>query len=278
MNYKQFIPKQIRNEIRQIRYHFGWLVQSIKEGSYHGVLNIMKVLLLRLWEDIKLIIFYNSENVKCELCDWQGNNFYPLTDRGTGYFIDELCPRCGSRSRHRTCWYYLRREITQSKSHLNKILEIGPMGGLRHAVETFTDLMYIGVDIKYISQLDIITDAQKLSFKNDVFDIVICFNVLSTVPDDVKAVEEMGRVCRSGGRIILSDAVDVSMECTVEWDSPRADKYNCIRWYGQDFVKRFSKPALIFREESFVFDISVETVHRYGLSKRLLFITDKSAD
>jgi phosphatidylethanolamine/phosphatidyl-N-methylethanolamine N-methyltransferase len=46
-------------------------------------------------------------------------------------------------------------------------------------------------------------DAADLKFANDSFDIVYAPYLISVVPDPVKVAQEMRRVCRPGGRIII---------------------------------------------------------------------------
>ena len=46
-------------------------------------------------------------------------------------------------------------------------------------------------------------DAANLTFANDSFEIVYAPYLISVVPDPVKVVREMRRVCRPGGRIIV---------------------------------------------------------------------------
>ncbi|MEK6873954.1 MAG: methyltransferase domain-containing protein [Nanoarchaeota archaeon] len=46
-------------------------------------------------------------------------------------------------------------------------------------------------------------DAQNLKFKDNSFDYVICTFVLCSVPDPVKALKEMKRVCKKDGKILM---------------------------------------------------------------------------
>ena len=46
-------------------------------------------------------------------------------------------------------------------------------------------------------------DAANLTFENESFDIVYAPYLVSVVPDPVKVVKEMERVCRPGGKIII---------------------------------------------------------------------------
>ena len=50
-------------------------------------------------------------------------------------------------------------------------------------------------------------DAEALSFPNGCFDTVICTLSLCCIPDDRKAVAEMKRILRPGGRLVLLDHV-----------------------------------------------------------------------
>jgi ubiquinone/menaquinone biosynthesis C-methylase UbiE len=52
-----------------------------------------------------------------------------------------------------------------------------------------------------------LADAQNLPFKPEEFDIVSCRTVLHHVPNVSKAVSEMGRVLRKGGKLFISDMV-----------------------------------------------------------------------
>ena len=52
-----------------------------------------------------------------------------------------------------------------------------------------------------------LADAQNLPFEREVFDIVSCRAVLHHVPDVAKAVSEMGRILRKGGKLFISDMV-----------------------------------------------------------------------
>lgn len=53
-------------------------------------------------------------------------------------------------------------------------------------------------------------DAQTLEFPDASFDTVVCTLSLCTIPDDRKAVSEMRRVLRPGGRLLLLDHVRAS--------------------------------------------------------------------
>jgi ubiquinone/menaquinone biosynthesis C-methylase UbiE len=50
-------------------------------------------------------------------------------------------------------------------------------------------------------------DAQALPFEASSFDTVVCTLSLCAIPDDVRAIAEMARVVRPGGRVLLLDHI-----------------------------------------------------------------------
>ncbi|RSM71657.1 SAM-dependent methyltransferase [Actinoplanes sp. ATCC 53533] len=53
-------------------------------------------------------------------------------------------------------------------------------------------------------------DAQQLEFPDDTFDTVVCTFSLCAIPDDHQAVQEMARVLRPGGLLLLADHVEAA--------------------------------------------------------------------
>jgi ubiquinone/menaquinone biosynthesis C-methylase UbiE len=54
-------------------------------------------------------------------------------------------------------------------------------------------------------------DAQDLPFTDSSFDSVVCTYALCSVPDDARAISEMDRVLKPGGRLILVDHIRSSL-------------------------------------------------------------------
>ena len=61
-------------------------------------------------------------------------------------------------------------------------------------------------------------DATALPFVDGSFDIVVCRSSLHHFPDPAQAVAEMGRVCRPGGRVVVSDMIAPSAEVRDAFD------------------------------------------------------------
>ena len=58
-------------------------------------------------------------------------------------------------------------------------------------------------------------DAQALPFESASFDLVFCRFLMEYLPDKQRALEEMGRICRGGGKILLQD-----LDGQLVWHSP----------------------------------------------------------
>jgi ubiquinone/menaquinone biosynthesis C-methylase UbiE len=99
-------------------------------------------------------------------------------------------------------------------------------------------------------------DAQALDFPDSSFDTVLCALGLCAIPDDRRAVAEMTRVLRPGGRLLLVDHVAASASAlrAVQWLYERVT----IPLAGEHFRRR---PLAYVRELGF----EVEETERFRL-------------
>ncbi|RSN19567.1 SAM-dependent methyltransferase [Streptomyces sp. WAC 05977] len=79
-------------------------------------------------------------------------------------------------------------------------------------------------------------DAHDLPFDADSFDTVVCTLGLCAIPDDGKALREMARVLRPGGRLILLDHIASSSRAVrgLQW---MAEKIT-VPMAGEHFLRR----------------------------------------
>ena len=76
-------------------------------------------------------------------------------------------------------------------------------------------------------------DAHKLPFEDASFDTVVCTFGLCAIPDHTKAIAEMTRVLRSGGRLILVD--HIASTSRVARGSSGSCRFSPCRWVGSTF-------------------------------------------
>jgi ubiquinone/menaquinone biosynthesis C-methylase UbiE len=105
-------------------------------------------------------------------------------------------------------------------------------------------------------------DAQALDFPDASFDTVLCALGLCAIPDDRRAVTEMARVLRPGGRLLLVDHVAASASAlrAVQWLYERIT----IPLAGEYFRRR---PLTYVRELGF--DVEEAERFRLGIVERV---------
>jgi ubiquinone/menaquinone biosynthesis C-methylase UbiE len=105
-------------------------------------------------------------------------------------------------------------------------------------------------------------DAQALDFPDASFDTVLCALGLCAIPDDRRAVTEMARVLRPGGRLLLVDHVAASASAlrAVQWLYERIT----IPLAGEHFRRR---PLTYVRDLGF--DVEETERFRLGVVERV---------
>jgi SAM-dependent methyltransferase len=128
------------------------------------------------------------------------------------------CPGCGSLERHRFLWLYLESALRIPGRRLS-ILHIAPEACIRDRLARLPRLRYRAIDL-YRPDAATAMDATRLAFRGGTFDVVICSHVLEHVADDRKALSEMARALRPGGRAII--VVPLDLRRTVTCEDPAA--------------------------------------------------------
>ncbi len=106
-------------------------------------------------------------------------------------------------------------------------------------------------------------DAQALDLPDAAFDTVVCTLSLCGIPDERRAIREMKRVLRPGGRLILLDHVAGSPAWVraIQWLLER----RTVPLQGEYFRRR---PRLTAEEEGFVLEVAER--RKLGIVERAL--------
>lgn len=192
----------------------------------------------------------------CPVCAASGVVFNPLPDfyrdhaeqhgymhfgRGEMTALETYsCAQCGATDRERLYAYWLQREIDARKfagSHM--AIHFAPEQALSHFIRNaniFAD--YQTADLM-METADHKVDLMDLPFADNSFDFFICSHVLEHVPDDLKAIQELHRITRPGGRGILMAPIIVDLPDTVE-DATATTEAERWRLFGQfDHVRLY---------------------------------------
>jgi len=211
---------------------------------------------------------HRGSAVHCPCCGHDFSRFIP--HRGRPY---AKCPRCGALERHRLLVLFLR-ERTDLFSGDLAMLHVAPEHALQQTLRRQANLRYLSVDLDSPLAMEH-ADLLELPYPDARFDIVMCNHVLEHVDDDRRALREIRRVLRDGGRAIIMSPIDEKRSDTLE--DPRvtspAERYRVfgqsdhLRRYGRDFGDRVAAVGFGVTVVRYLEEIEPEQVTRLGLRR-----------
>ena len=114
-------------------------------------------------------------------------------------------------------------------------------------------------------------DINDIKFGNDKFDIIICSHVLAHVQDERIAIEEMKRVLKPEGFILILTYIDDKRGTTeiVNFAEPNNDIYiqndKVYRYHGLDFSDYLARFDMDVVEFDYKKTLEIATIERYCL-------------
>ena len=183
-----------------------------------------------------------------------------------------LSPSTLSLERHRLMWLYLKNETDFFTAPTN-VLHMAPEQCFLGIFRKMENLDYTTADL-HSPIVDVRADILDLPFEDGAFDFVFCNHVLEHIEDDKKAMSELYRVMRPGGRGIFQVPQDLNREHTYEDFSitdPRErarafGQYDHVRVYGRDYFTRLRNAGFRVEEVDYSNAISREDFDRYRLA------------
>ncbi len=156
-----------------------------------------------------------------------------------------LCPVCEASDRDRLYALYLNQELPEVKAGF-KWLDIAPCRSLQAFIRAKYPQAYYRSADRFRAGVDDVVDITQMDiYEDNTFDFLICSHVLEHVEDDRKAISELYRVLKPGGKGIVMVPILLSLEA--DYENPEITTPEG-RWqhFGQnDHVRMYSKPGFI---------------------------------
>tara|TARA_B000000565_G_scaffold229680_1_gene187574 strand:+ start:428 stop:1213 length:786 start_codon:yes stop_codon:yes gene_type:complete len=184
-----------------------------------------------------------------------------------------LCPGTLSLERHRLLWLYLKKKTKLLEKNIS-VLHVAPEIIFIKKFKKITNWNYVSIDLK--SPLaDIKANVYNLPFEENYFDLILCNHVLEHIEDDYKALNELHRVIKNKGTLIVQVPLDKNLKKTFENKEIMNPKernkyygqYDHVRVYGLDFYTRLAKSGFTPKKIDILKEMSNEEKIKYCLPK-----------
>lgn len=161
------------------------------------------------------------------------------------------CPYCHSVDKYRWLWYVIEKYTDMLIRNGDRLLHFAPEGPIKNRINDTFRGEYLTGDLEP-GRADYVVDMTDICFEDNSFDWIIACNVLEHICEEKKAIEELKRVIKPTGTIILSFPVAFDLQKTFE-DSSISSKEERIknfgqedhvRLYGRDYIKRLEDYGL----------------------------------
>lgn len=241
---------------------------------------------------------YKGNIYYCPLCKTSYSTFFDGgTDSevntkmqiiGAGFRKNTICPGCDSNDRERLlALYFLKnKNLIEGK----KILHIAPETALSNFLYHLSPNFYQS-GVKYYEGFYYpknvkLMDITDLPFEEGTFDWIVCNHVLEHIQNDSKAMNEIYRVLKKGGKGILQVPWSPLLTSTFENFSIRTNQereqifgqFDHVRIYGPDYATRLEKANFQVEQLNYKsLNITDEEVNLYSINpKEIIFLVTKS--
>ena len=250
---KKILPQDVRFALRKLNWKVRYFIEALNTG--------------------------NKELVYCPLAEKSFKTFIPLKSH-------LVSPENGARNRQRLVWLYLKNETAIFKNQI-KLLHVAPELPYMEKFRKAKNIDYVPGDKMvegYNNQSGILNiDLTKLEFSDNTFDYIICNHVMEHIPDDKKAISEMFRVLKPGGKAIITTPIDETLKSTNEDPNVKTpadrEKYfgqwDHVRYYGTDIKGRFEIPGFSVDLLKYGETFSSKDYIKFGLCKDIILVAQK---
>lgn len=217
----------------------------------------------------------------CPICQEHDRGFSPLPEfyrinaekygyshfgKGEMTALDTYsCKNCGASDRERLyAWWLKRLYFRKVRRNTMTAIHFAPEIGLSNFVKRqgfFRD--YQTADFT-MQEVDHKVDLMNLPFADEAYDFFICSHVLEHVSDDRKAIAELYRITKRGGKGILMAPIMTDLPKTIE-DPSITDEGERWRLFGQnDHVRLYSRNEYVERITAAGFHLEQFDIEYFG--------------
>ena len=199
-------------------------------------------------------LWYHGSKHQCPVCEKKLSRFIILENG------DTICPYCGSLPRTRRLWKLLFEELKIT----GKVLHFSPSRSLYRRLRKIKTIEYISTDFENEFLADKQYDITNLDVSSNHFDFIICYHILEHIENDAKAIEELFRVLKPEGTVIIQTPFKEGDVYENEAIKSPEDRKN--HFHQEDHVRIYSVDGLKSRLEKTGFQVKVNV-----FKKDLLF-------
>ncbi len=145
--------------------------------------------------------------------------------------------------------------LQRSEKKTSKVLDLGCCRDKYKTEAFYPDAKIIGVDFVYFNGVDVIQNFENnpLPFRDNQFDMVICWHILEHLNDTVKIMNELHRILKPGGIIFIRVPHFLSMGIWQDITHKKGFSYltfDCINSYTDRKFEIIGKKMLFFHLNS----------------------------
>lgn len=249
---------------------FSWFRAEVKaQGLFPATRLFFRVVRYRI--PVTLSNKLLADKLECPCCGWKGRRFLDYIE--VGYRVpNAACPSCDSHARHRALYLWLKQEF-QLEQKRGRALVFAPERALAPLWQAALDLRVIKTDRESNRGVDLLADIMRLPFADESMDLIWCHHVLDQVEDDRVAMQELFRVLKAEGELLVSVGL-TGRETTQEFHHANKMFSGNRRLYGSDFSERLKEAG--FRVTPLAYDLSAEELERYGVYRETFYRCGKT--
>jgi SAM-dependent methyltransferase len=227
---------------------------------------------------------FNPKDFYCPVCDTYTDYFLPLNPYLVNLFhkngrnekdFDLLetfnyrqfeCPNCRAKDKYRLYALYLRKYFKNNSSFENRnFLDFAPEFPFTKFIKnTYKNINYRTADLMMDGVDDKVDICDMKIYKDNSMDFFVCSHVLEHVVDDHKAMGELFRVLKPGGKGIAMVPIQTNLKENLE-DPNITSEVDRWKYYGQDdHLRMYSKNGFIKHLTGAGFKVETLGINEFG--------------